>query len=127
MHGYQEVVRSDVAWPIPVNGMGGLVHTRQLRQQDMDAKIRSMEQQYLSSQPILTQPARIVNPYAWPQISESQASVPVLAANQNFGGGSQIFLDQNGLQNTVQQDVFTVTRHVHYILAAFVLTIGDPL
>lgn len=110
MQGYQEAVRSDAAWPITVNGMGGLVHTRQLRQQDMDAKIRSMEQQYLSSQPILAQPTQIANPYAWPQINESHAPVPVSATNQYFGSGSQIYLDQNSQQNTVQQD-FRVTKY----------------
>ncbi len=102
------MVRSDAAWPIPVNGMGGLVHTRQLRQQDMDAKIRAMEQQHLSSQPILSQPSYLPNPYAWPQISESQAPSQVLATNQPSGGVSHIFLDQNGQQNILQQDVYRV-------------------
>jgi hypothetical protein len=128
MQGYHEVVRSDAAWPVPVNGMGGgLVHSRQLRQQDMDAKVRTMEQQYLSSRPILAQPTPVANPYAWPQISEPQVPVPVLAGNQPFEGGSHTFLDQNGQKNNVQQDIFLVTKYILALSVAVTLIIYDPL
>jgi hypothetical protein len=103
--GYQEVVRSDAAWPIPVNGMGTLVHTRQLRQQDMDAKIRAMEQQHLSSQPIISQPAYLPNPYAWPQTYETQAPVQVLASNQYPADNASVFLDLDSQPHYVKQDV----------------------
>ena len=59
------IIRSDTSWPIPVNGVGGIVHSRQLHQEDLNAQIRAMEQQHLQSHPMLqTYPQ--TNPYGWP-------------------------------------------------------------
>jgi hypothetical protein len=69
------MVRSDTYWPVQVNGIGSVVHTRQLQQQDLAAQIRAMEQQHLQSQPVVVQTVPPSNPYAWPQISEPQREV----------------------------------------------------
>ena len=70
-----EVLRSDTAWPVPVNGIGQLVHTRQLQKQDLANQIRALEQQHLESLPATVETVQPCNPYAWPLTSDIQQQV----------------------------------------------------